>query len=40
MLVSLHAEALKQSLVLRNLMEERGWLKLPPTWYPRTGQKS
>lgn len=34
LLLSLQVEALKQAVTLRNLMEERGWLKIPPYWYP------
>ena len=33
MLLELEAAAYRQSFVLREMMEKRGWLKLPPPWH-------
>lgn len=32
MLVELHAATYKQAFVLREMMDRRGWLQIPPTW--------
>jgi hypothetical protein len=33
MLLELQASCYRQAVVLREMMEKRGWLKVPPEWH-------
>lgn len=39
LLMEMHLDALRDSLMLRELMENRGWLKSPPQWNPPGASK-
>lgn len=34
LLLQMEADGFRDSLMLREMMEKRGWLKAPPQWHP------